>query len=265
MSYTDYESSDYLGQPLELYRFALGDQIWLFTSADHEVPYGEDTYVPVFIQREGFAKTGDARKSNIEIKVSAANDVALLFRTGWLSGAMTLTIYRHHYGDTDYAVLWKGRVVSCKWAGSVATLTSENVSTMFSRAGLRRAYQVGCPHVLYGSACGLDASSYEVSATISAVVDGVLTLSGIDGYAAGYFLGGMAQVGDEKRMIVAHASGEITLVDSIAEASEGGTITLWPGCARTINACLNKFNNLDNYGGLPFMPSKNPFSGDALV
>ena len=86
MSYTSYESSDYSGQPLELYRFALGDQIWLFTSADHEVAYGEDTYVPVFIQREGFTKGGDARKSNLDIKVSAANDLALQFRTGWLSG-----------------------------------------------------------------------------------------------------------------------------------------------------------------------------------
>jgi len=265
MSYTAYESSDYSGHPLELYRFALGEQIWLFTSADHEVAYGEDTYVPVFIQREGFTKGGDARKSNLDIKVSAANDLALLFRTGWLNGILMVTIYRHHSNDTDYSVLWKGRVVSCKWSGSVATLTSENTATMFARAGLRRVYQVGCPHVLYGSACGLDASSWQVTATVSAVTDGTLTLSGIDGYADGYFLGGMAQIGDDKRMIVAHGSGSITMVDSVGSAAEGNTVTLWPGCARTMTACLNKFNNLDNYGGLPFLPDKNPFSGDALI
>jgi len=66
-------------------------------------------------------------------------------------------------------------------------------------------------------------------------------------------------------MITAHASGAILMVDSIEGVTEGSTVTLWPGCARTMNACLNKFNNLDNYGGLPFLPSKNPFSGDALV
>jgi len=265
MSYTTYEESDYSGEPLELYRFVLGDQIWLFTSADHEVAWGDDTYVPVFIKRGGFTKGGDARKGNIEVQVAASNAVALLFRSGWLSGIMTLTIYRHHYSDTDYSVLWKGRVISCKWSGSMATLTSDNVSTTFSRAGLRRSYQVGCPHVLYGSACGLEASSWQVAATVSAVTDGTLTLSGIDGYADGYFLGGMAQIGDDKRMIVAHGSGSITMVDSVGSAAEGDTVTLWPGCPRTMTSCLNKFNNLDNYGGLPFLPDKNPFSGDALI
>ena len=265
MSYTTYEKSDYSGHPLELYRFALGSQIWLFTSADHEVAYGEDVYKPVFVKREGFTKGGDARKSNIEIQVAAANSVALPFRTGWLGGVMTVTIYRHHAGDSEYAVLWKGRVTSCKWAGSVATLTSDNVSTLFARAGLRRVYQVGCPHVLYGTACGLDASAWQVSALVSEVADGVLTLDGISGYGAGYFLGGMVQAGDDRRLIVAHAAGAVTMVDSIADIAAGDTVTLWPGCARTMNACAGKFNNLDNYGGLPFLPSKNPFSGDALV
>jgi len=193
MSYSNFEVSDYSAYPVELYRFALADQVWLYTSADHEVSIGEDIYTPIFIQREGFTKGGDARKSNIDIRVAGINDVALLFRTGWLTGIMIVTISRFHYGDGDseLAVLWKGRVTSCKWAGSVATLTSENVSTFFSRAGLRRSYQVGCPHVLYGDACGLDAGDWQVSATVSEVDDKEVTISGIGGYADGYFLGGM--------------------------------------------------------------------------
>lgn len=265
MSYTNFEKSDYSGHPLELYRFALGDLVWLFTSADHEVAWGEDTYRPVYVKRGGFTKGGDARKSTMEIEVAASNDVALLFRTGWLSGILIVTVYRHHHDDSEYSVLWKGRVTSCKWAGSVATLSSENVFTLFRRSGLRRCYQVGCPHVLFGDACGLSADAWRVAATVVSVTENEVELSGIGGQGSGYFLGGMLKAGDELRMITAHAGDTVTVVDGISGLADGTTVTLWPGCARTLAACRDKFGNLDNYGGLPFLPGKNPFSGDALV
>lgn len=265
MSYAGREQSDYSGHPLELYRFAMGSRLWLYTSADHEVAYESEVYQPCFIKRGGFARGGDARKSTLEIEVAASNELVLLFRTGWLSGLMVVTVYRHHYEDADFSVLWKGRITRCRWAGSVATLTSESVFTLFQRAGLRRMYQVGCPHVLYGPACGLLASEWSVAATVSAVTGTTITVNDISGYGDGYFLGGMIQAGDELRLITAHSGGDLSLVDTVDTLAIGDAVTLWPGCPRTISACRDKFDNLDNYGGLPFLPSKNPFSGDALV
>ena len=265
MSYTEREQSDYAAQPLELYRFAMGARLWLYTSADHEVTYGEDVYQPCYIKRGGFTKGGDARKSTLSVEMAATNPLALLYRTGWVQSPMILTIYRHHYGDADFSVLWKGRITNCKWAGSVASLSSESVFTLFKRAGLRRVYQVGCPHVLFGAACGLSAASWAVAATVTSIGSGQVAVSGISGYGSGYFLGGMIQAGEELRMITAHAEDVLTLVDSITGVSVGDVVTLWPGCSRTVTACTSKFGNLDNYGGLPYLPTKNPFSGDALV
>lgn len=118
MSYTVREQSDYAGHPLELYRFAMGGRLWLYTSADHEVAYGEEVYQPCYIKRSGFTKGGDARKSSINVELGASSELALIFRTGWLPAMMVVTIYRHHYEDSDFSVLWKGRVTGCKWAGS---------------------------------------------------------------------------------------------------------------------------------------------------
>ncbi|MEM7517429.1 MAG: phage BR0599 family protein, partial [Planctomycetota bacterium] len=42
-------------------------------------------------------------------------------------------------------------------------------------------------------------------------------------------------------------------------------VTLYPGCDRTNNVCSGKFSNSDNFGGLRFMPVKNPFSGSSIV
>jgi uncharacterized phage protein (TIGR02218 family) len=265
MSFTAYEQSDYDGMPVELYRFSMGANLWLYTSADRVIPKLTEEYQPVYITRSRLTNTGDYRKATVDITVGGDNPLALIYRSGWLSGTVMLTVFRHHYGDVDFTVIWKGRVINCKWQGSTAELTSESASTMLSQASLRRHYQVGCPHALYGSACGINEASYKVSGTLSVVTATLLTVPGISAYGNGYFTGGMLQCNNELRMIVAHSGDTVTIVDSIASAIVGNTVYLWPGCARTMDSCLNKFNNLDNYGGLPFLPSKNPFSGDALV
>lgn len=265
MSYVDREQSAHTGHPLELYRFTLGDQQWLYTSADHEVAYGADLYQPVYVRRGGFTRGGDARKSTLEIEVSAVNDVALLFRSGWLSGLLVVTIYRHHHGDSDYSVLWKGRITGCKWAGSTATLTSDSVFSLFQRAGLRRVYQVGCPHVLFGAACGLDAAAWAHTALVTSVNVNQVVMAGVTGLDASYFTGGMFRLGDEYRLIVGQSGDVLTLLDRIPGLAPGMAATAWPGCSRSTATCAGKFDNIDNYGGLPFLPAKNPFSGDALV
>lgn len=266
MSYTLREQSDYTGQPLELYRFSLGGKQWLYTSAAHAVsgPDG-DIYQPVYIKRGGYTKDGTADKATLDVEVNAQNDVALLFRSGWLTGVLVLTIYRHHRNDSEFALFWKGRVTGCRWAGSVATLTSDSAFTLFQRAGLRRMYQVGCPHVLYSTECGVDAASWKHDGTVVDVTSNEVEVSGAGTFGDGWFVGGMFQAGDDLRLITAHSGDVVTLVDFVEGIAAGSTVALWPGCAHTVAACRNKFNNIINYGGLPFLPSKNPFSGDALV
>jgi hypothetical protein len=41
-------------------------------------------------------------------------------------------------------------------------------------------------------------------------------------------------------------------------------LKIYPGCPRTTEACLTKFNNLDNYGGIPSMPPTSPFDGNPI-
>ena len=265
MSYVEREQSAYAGHPLELYRFAVEDSKWLYTSADHDVTFGQDKYKPTYIRRGSFTRGGDANKATLDIEVGASNPVALQFRSGWLPSPLIVTVYRHHYEDSEFSVLWKGRVTACKWSGSTATLSTDSVFTLFQRAGLRRAYQVGCPHVLYGAACGLNAANWAAGLAVTAVAGNQLTVPGASGSPGGWFTGGMLQAGADRRMVAWHSGSSIILVGAVAGLSAGMGVTMWPGCGRTVDICNGKFGNLDNYGGLPFLPQKNPFSGDALV
>jgi hypothetical protein len=40
----------------------------------------------------------------------------------------------------------------------------------------------------------------------------------------------------------------------------GDNVTLTAGCDRTRATCVAKFNNLANFMGFPYIPTKNPYS-----
>ena len=261
MTYLSREQSVDSAQPIELYRFSLGTKQWLYTSGDAEVTFEGKKYQPLYIKRGAFTKTSDIRKSTIDIEVARDNAVSALFRTGWLSGAMLLTIYRHHYEDSDFVAIWKGRVTSCKWSGSTATLISDSIQTVFKRAGLRRVYQVGCPHVHFRQGCELDRADYLHAAEVTEANGAQLTITGASAKPANYFLGGMLEYNGEYQMIVAHSGGSITLLANIPGLVIGSEVSAWPGCDRTLTTCDGKYGNTINFGGLPFLPQKNPFEG----
>lgn len=87
----------------------------------------------------------------------------------------------------------------------------------------------------------------------------------------GWFRGGIlvTETGI-RRFILDHIGDTIILIKPIpgfAELSEEvpQNVILYPGCDRTTKMCREKFDNLPNHGGFPFMPSRNPFNGSSIV
>jgi len=99
-----------------------------------------------------------------------------------------------------------------------------------------------------------------VAGTVSAVDGTALTVTGADGEADGYFVGGMIEFGGIFRFIVAHTGTSITLWREMPNLEATDAVTLYPGCNRTLDHCTNKFSNTINYGGFPWLPNSNPFS-----
>lgn len=265
MGYFDFEKSSYAGKPVELIRFSYGDQLWLYTTSSQEVFFNEDAYIPTYIERGQITRGGDTSKDTCELKVALTDPVSQMFRSGWLDFPMIVTVYRHHLPDLDFAVIWKGRITSRKCSGSVATLQSNTSFTLLRRAGLRRVYQVSCPHPLYSPQCGVNQEGFRVDTSILSISGSLLSISGISGYPENYFKGGKISFGESLRMVISSSGSGIVMLDSFDTAYDGASVSLYPGCSRDMDNCLNRFNNLDNFGGFPFLPNKNPFTGDALV
>jgi uncharacterized phage protein (TIGR02218 family) len=269
MTYDAREGSVYAGNPIELYEFNRGVDYWRYTSGDEDVTYGAQTYARTPIDRSALDETSELNRTNLEITLQRDNPVSDLFRLYPPGDVVTVTIRRKHRDDAEAVVIWVGRVLNCEWRGGEAVLHSEPVYTSIRRNGLRRFYQRQCPHVLYGASCGVTQALYKAPGTVSAISGNTLQVSAAGSFADGYFAGGyvawLSSAGvSDNRLVTDHAGVTLTLAAAIAGLSVGDPVDLYPGCDHTLSTCQAKFANHANYGGWPYIPTKNPFNLQTL-
>lgn len=257
-------------KPVEFFRFVMGSEVWTYTSADYPITYNDELYGPVSIGRGQMEAKNELSKASLEVKVDIYNPLARILLRSVNEEVLTLTLFVQT--DVTTGTAWKGRLSSLKPTGSQLIMVFESVFTSLRRPGLRARYQKTCRHALYGRGCNLALASFATAGTATAVSGSVVTVTEAAGFADGYFTGGMLRGPDNiLRWVLSHTGDSITLsrpLDSIGEAialSGTASVTLYPGCDHNRETCRVKFNNLDNYGGFPWIPSKNPMGGSSIV
>lgn len=271
MTYEVIETSLHDGAPVELYEFRLGAQAWRYTSAAEAITANLVDWRPVSISRSEIEATSDMARNNLTLTLARDLEVPELFRIAPPSGVVTLTVHALHLTDqaAETVVVWKGRVVNVAWKGLAAELTCEPLYTSLRRIGLRRTYQRQCPHLLYGDDCRVVRAAHEVAGSAASVSGATLTVPEAGGYADGWFAGGMIELEltpgvITRRSIRTHTGQALGITHPIPGLGAGQAVTLIPGCDRTPTDCADKFDNLLNYGGWPYIPIKNPFSGGSV-
>jgi uncharacterized phage protein (TIGR02218 family) len=298
MTYWDIEEDQQLGSPIELYHFQAHDKHWRYTSADQDVMImdgeialsGEDDiFTAVPIARAGIEQTSDISKSDLSLTVPRDNALANAYILNAPEGVTSLTIYRGHLvsdelysqisgeitGEiipaemqtTSFIAVWKGRVISVSFSRDEASINCESVFTSLKRYGLLAKYQYLCRVPLYGPECGVDMNAYGLSGEATNVSGLTLDIAGASGQADGWYVGGFLKYGTYTyRQILGHSGNTIQIDKRIADIS-GEAVVIYPGCNHALQTCREKFNNLLNYRGFPFIPLNNPFAelGNTLV
>jgi uncharacterized phage protein (TIGR02218 family) len=269
MTYNAYETSHQSGAPVELYEFARAAQVWRYTSADSDITYDSKTWSAATMMRNSIEATPEQARNALKVTVQRDNEVADLFRQTAPTEVIALTVRRYHRGDGNAVVIWVGRVLNVEWQGSQAVLNCEPVTASMKRPGLRRLYQRQCPHVLYSAACGVNKAAMAVAGTVGGISGTALTVAAAAGEADGYFAGGYVEWQPEsgvfeRRFIKKHIGSALTLSVAFDGIAVGQAVTLYPGCDHTTTTCDGKFSNLNNYGGFPHIPTKNPFGGSPI-
>ena len=267
MTYATVETSAQSGRPVELYEFLNGTAAFRYTSADGDVVYGGNTYEAVPIARGAVEATSETARLALEI--TCARDLAVLdmFTVAPPEEVVSITLLRLHAGDGEAITMWAGRVLNVTWNNDAADIHCESVYASLKRVGLRRLYQKGCPHVVYGTGCALSRASYKATKTVSSVSGTTVSISSIgavDAYYAGGYLEWVSGGVTHRRAIRSQTGGSVVINFAVPGLAGGASVDLYPGCDHTLSTCASKFANSENFGGFPFFPDKNPFAGVAI-
>ena len=270
MSYLTEETSQQDGKPVELYRFVIGGVSYEYTSAIDPITRGSLTYQPIAIQRSDDPQGPEERTSEIEIELPGDNPFAALFY-GIVPGVIAqVTISRFHRDDPllELITVFKGLVASVAFEddSQVAKIAALPITAATSRPVPRFGYSALCNHVLYDERCKiLDTdSNFRLVGEVTDVDDVARTIdvAGADSKPDGWYTGGFAEAmgGFDKRMVIAHVGTTITLHLPFAVNPFGADVVLFAGCDHTLPTCKSKFNNVINFGGFSFIPTRNIFS-----
>lgn len=268
-SYDALESSVEGSRPIEVYKFAIGTEVYRYTSAEDDVTVGADTYVAEAISRGPIAQGHDDRNRILDITLPADNVFAAKYIDIVPGQRATGTIIRLQRDEVPtfntQVVIYKGFVRSVRFPGNgrEAVIGILSIEAATSRPIPRFTYQGLCNHVLYDGGCGVNSTNYRMTGTVTAVNGNVITVSGASGEADGYYTAGFVTPTGltDFRMVLKHVGDDLTLLLPFPVGLTGQTIDVFAGCNHMISGhCQTRFNNVIEHGGFAFVPKKNPFT-----
>lgn len=278
MTYDSLETSIGDARPVELYEFTLGATSYAYTSAEDDITINADTWSARAIKRGKVEEGPKRRSSDFAVTLPASDDLAQNF-LGIMPGVrVPMTVKRFHRGDTsvggspEVITIFNGWVLSANFSknGKECKLTARHALANLGRIIPSRSYASQCSHTMYDpTTCKLDDTSplYRISVdSVVSQVGSVLTVSTIvsGGFSDGDFNSGYVEaVGTtDFRLITSQTGNALTLLTPFG--SVPSTVNIFRGCPHTIEACGDEFDNVINFGGCAFVPTRNPYQSGVL-
>ena len=276
MTYDARESSRHSGTSITLFlmRGAQDTGYGPFAFCNGETPFVRDgiTYTPWPIKHGKISQSGGLDNTELEVSMAAGSALDALFIAYPPSQVINISIFEGHIGDAptneNFPAIWVGRINSASYSGNETQLVCTPVSTSIRRPGLRRNYQVGCPHALYGEQCKASKAAATITATVSGISGREVTITTIP-TNLGRYAGGLLEWVDpatgwtEIRTIAktksAAGKATFTIRGIVKGLTAGMTLSVVRGCNRQMTGCITHSNIL-NYGGQPLIPLENPLS-----
>lgn len=278
MAFQDIENSLQFGRPISFYEFSMGEVVWRYTTAESAVTANSQVWQPAAIADDGVRQTGEVNNDGVSITAPHWIGPSQLFMSAAPSRDIRVRILDKHEQSPDMVVRYSGVIsqVSFPIPGS-CKIDCNTLQATMEREGLRLAWQRACPYALYDPlTCKVNKALWEVSFFVTSVVDMSVNLIVTGGpvqvasRASGYFdngfvewthpLRGVELISVDSHQYVSGDTHVINLLSDPGELFPGATGKIYRGCSFTPVSCQS-FNNYDNYGGFPNLPSKTPFDG----
>ena len=247
----------------ELYRIVVGGAVYYYTSYSEDYIFQSNTYLKRPLKRSEFSFSDRLRAVRVRVSAPIAGPFLQFIATA-PPQLIEIKITRVFVDTpTDYLQIFQGYVISVVIEGNVASVECESETRLLRNKIPKYLFQATCNHILFDAGCAILEGDYDVSAVLSGVTGPILVSSTFAGYADGYFLQGIVKfthptLGQDIRLITNHVGDTITLQVPFSGIAIGSTVTAYPGCDKSYDTCLAKFNNLANRLSFDEIPSSNP-------
>ncbi len=275
MAYIELETSINDSFPTELFTFssAAFDTNYYYTSADEEITYNGNTFIPIELTRSSPEATRETGAALLELTVPRNTALAKLWSAFVPARTVWLTVHRYHRsesGSPEVVIFWQGKVRGVTWNNNLANIQCLPIDAAFNRNGLRVTYSGTCRHQLYGSRCKVPLNDFKKSATITAIVDNkiyspdfVTDVDNVTPVPADWWAAGFVSEPITSQLAYTTKSNgtEVELLVPIVGLVPGSVIEIAAGCDHKSTTCRIKYVNIENYGGLGlYISDKNPFT-----
>lgn len=185
-----FETSRFLGKPVQLFTFTRQGRVWRYCSADRDMVIGGFTYLAAQISRTEIKQTAERAKDKITIKLAYLRDpnaaeypVTQSLGDNWFPYVPSSTVYvtclATHVGDTDPpAVEWMGQVTQPKFGDVELELVCEPTGGTDRARNQGAKWQKGCWKTVYSTGprgCNLLSAGIPVEGALTAVAGNDIT------------------------------------------------------------------------------------------
>ena len=267
MTYQAIETSREDGNVLELFKFTFGAETTRLTSYYKDIVFQGSTWTSLAISRDDVQNSIEEALNEIKIFMPMSHPIPEMYINNVPGRVGSVEVFRAHADDpAEETVLdFEGFIAQVSFdAALVATLTCKPNSSVFKRSAPRFTYQSNCNHILYDTGCKIDRALFRHTALVNAISGRTITVSGLSGQGVDWAIGGMVKIpaggDDDARLILEQSGDTITLLNVFADEVLNTTVDVFAGCDHSLAICESKFANVINFGGFPYVPTKDVWS-----
>lgn len=266
MTYDQFETSEDSAEPVELFTFSFGSEVYTYTSTEDVVIVDSVTYTPDALKRDSTKEGPANRRAEFAVEMPAENDFAQLFSGVPPGNRIQLEVRRYHRPDTptpEVRVIFEGYVTGIEFIQDCtkARVKARSEIASLSKTAPRVAYQAQCNAVLFDGECQVVEALFSDSGVTVDAIDGrTMTVSAASKEADGWYTGGIVELvdGSDARLILSHTGSDLELLLPFRDP-QPTIVTIRAGCDHLADTCASKFSNLINFRGYKDVPTKNPF------
>jgi uncharacterized phage protein (TIGR02218 family) len=263
----------------DLYTITLvSGSTYRYATADIDIVYGGSTFLSIsgLLTRNSYKLVIGTEVDTLQITIAPNQTTPNLLNglpfiqsavNGSLDGA-TVKLERAFmpiWGDTS-----AGTVIL--FVGKVSDITGDrtniqiNVKSQLELLNIqmpKNLYQAPCAHILYDTGCSLNISDFTHNFTLSTVIDQFNIPTGLSQFTFGetYFEQGILTCltgvnAGAKRTVKTYMNGMARIALSLPNMPNiGDTFSISAGCNKLQATCADKFTNLLQFRGFPYVPA----------